>query len=157
MSTLLTSVILTMALLTPNFAKESHKTPVDAALPLAGGGPSEERATLLQAPRTAFLTLEEYAEHAALEAGIDSGKFLRLIYCESRWQEDAAGDQGTSLGLLQFKKPTFAHFLKKYPIAGADITDSQHQIDLAARMIADGHLHHWKNCSRKIGWNITPL
>lgn len=121
------------------------------ATPAAG-----EQATLLQAPRTAFLTLEEYAEHAALEAGIDSGKFLRLIHCESRWQEDAAGDQGTSLGLLQFKKPTFAHFLRKYPIADAELLNPRHQIDLAARMIADGHLHHWKNCSRKIGWS-APL
>ncbi len=106
----------------------------------------------LRAPKTAFLTLEDYAEASALDAGIDSAQFRRLIACESRWKEDAAGDSGTSLGLLQFKKPTFLHFTKKYNTVDADMDNSRHQIDLAAAMIADGYLHHWKNCSRKIGW-----
>ena len=138
-----------MALLTPNLAKESQKK---TNMPLTV--PAEAIASgALQAPKTAFLTLEEYAEHVAVEAGIDPVKFRRLITCESQWKEDAAGDQGTSLGLLQFKKPTFAHFTKKYNIADADMDDPRHQIDLAATMIADGYLHHWKNCSRKIGWS----
>ena len=149
MSTLFTSVILTMALLTPNLAKESQKT---TTMPLLV--PTETVASgALQAPKTAFLTLGEYAEHTAIEAGIDPIKFRRLITCESQWKEDAAGDQGTSLGLLQFKKPTFSHFTKKYNITDADMDDPRHQIDLAATMIAGGYLHHWKNCSRKIGWS----
>jgi hypothetical protein len=73
--------------------------------------------------------------------------------CESRGNPDAEGDNGTSFGLLQFKKSTFAHFTKKYGIADPDIENSHQQIDLAARMIANGHLNHWKNCARKVGWN----
>jgi hypothetical protein len=106
----------------------------------------------LEAPRTQFLTIEDYAYSAAGEAAIDTHKFRRLIMCESRWKAEAEGDNGTSFGLLQFKKPTFAHFTKKYGIADADIQNPHHQIDLAAKMIANGHLDHWKNCARKIGW-----
>ena len=138
-----------MALLTPNLAKEKQKATEVLAI-----APTEIVASdALHAPRTAFATLEEYASQAAVETGIDPVQFRLLIACESQWKEDAAGDQGTSLGLLQFKKPTFAHFIKKYPIAEANMHDSRHQIDLAATMIADGYLHHWKNCSRKIGWS----
>ena len=107
----------------------------------------------MEAPRTPFLTIADYAAAAAQNAAINPGKFQRLIECESLWQEDAAGDNGTSFGLLQFKKPTFAHFTQKYGIADADIENSHQQIDLAARMIANSHLSHWKNCARKIGWN----
>ncbi|MEK7541857.1 MAG: transglycosylase SLT domain-containing protein [Patescibacteria group bacterium] len=150
MSILLTTIILTVALLTPSLAKESqniHDTPVSRA-------PETSVPDALHAPKTAFLTIEDYAEEAAREAGIDPIRFQRLIMCESRWREDAAGDNGTSVGLLQFKEDTFAHFVKKYPAASeADIRDPRRQIDLAAAMIADGYLHHWKNCSRKIGWS----
>lgn len=144
--------MLTVALLVPNLAHESQIiADIPAAEPThAGAGGA------LEAPRTAFLTLEEYASHAATDAGIDPMQFLRLIMCESRWKEDAAGDSGTSLGLLQFKKSTFAHFIKKYPIADADIDNPRHQIELAAAMIAGDHLRHWKNCARKIGWSV-PL
>lgn len=148
MSALFTSVILTMALLTQSMAKESQNEPivsVNLAADATGDG-------ALEAPRALFFTHEEYARHAAQDAGIDPRHFQRLIACESRWKEDAAGDSGTSFGLLQFKKPTFAHFVKKYPIADADMANPQHQIDLAAAMIAGGHLGHWKNCARKIGW-----
>lgn len=150
MSVLLTTVILAIALMTPNLAKESQN--LSASLPIASvGGFAAPDA--LEAAKTAFLSLEDYARYAALEASIDPSQFQRLIACESRWKEDAAGDNGTSFGLLQFKRITFSHFLKKYPILDADMDDPRHQIDLAAAMIANGHLEHWKNCSRKIGWN----
>lgn len=150
MNVLLTTVILTMALLTQNLAKESRNLslpPPTAAV----DGPAASDA--LEAPKTRFLSLEDYAHHTALEASIDPRQFQRLIACESRWKEDAAGDNGTSFGLLQFKKDTFSHFLNKYPIPDADLDNPRHQIDLAAAMIANGHLEHWKNCSSKIGWS----
>lgn len=149
MHILLTSVLLTVALLVPNLAKESQN--LVGTADTAARVPADSE--VLNAPKTAFLTLEQYASHTATEAGIDPVRFQHLIRCESQWVTDAAGDSGTSLGLLQFKKPTFAHFIKKYPIADADMGDPRHQIELAAAMIADGHLRHWKNCARKIGWS----
>ncbi len=99
------------------------------------------------------MSIEDYAAAAAKDAAINPTKFQRLITCESRWKADAEGDNGTSFGLLQFKQATFDHFTEKYGMADAEIQNPHHQIDLAARMIANGHLDHWKNCSRKIGWD----
>ena len=110
---------------------------------------------LLEAPKTPFLTIEDYAVAAAKDAAINPAKFQRLITCESRWEADAQGDNGTSFGILQFKRPTFAHFSRKYGMTETSIEDPHHQIDLAVRMIANGHLEHWKNCSRKIGWSAA--
>jgi hypothetical protein len=78
--------------------------------------------------------------------------FLRLIQCESSWQEDALGDSETSFGVLQFKKDTFALFSNKFNFQNFNIDNSYHQVDLAAKMIKEGYILHWKNCARKIGW-----
>lgn len=150
MSALFTSVVLAMALITHNLAKESQN---DGSAPPKAVYQESAVGGALYAPKTAFLSLDEYAAHAARDAGIDPVQFQRLVMCESQWKEDAAGDNGTSLGLLQFKRTTFAHFSRKYVIQDADVDNPHHQIDLAAGMIADGYLHHWKNCSRKIGWS----
>lgn len=108
----------------------------------------------LEAPKTPVVSIEDYAKKAAAENNISSAHFRHLITCESRWREDAAGDHGTSLGILQFKAPTFAQFAKKYDLDGYDyyLQDPYQQMDLAARMISDGYLAHWKNCARKTGW-----
>ncbi|MFY9462594.1 MAG: transglycosylase SLT domain-containing protein [Candidatus Sungiibacteriota bacterium] len=108
----------------------------------------------LEAPKTPILSIEDYAEKTAAENNISPTRFRRLITCESRWKEDAAGDNGTSLGILQFKAATFAHFTKKYNLDAYDYgeQDPYEQMNLAARMIADGYLGHWKNCARKTGW-----
>lgn len=142
----LTTIILTLALIAPNVAQESH---FSSELPL-----SSELLPLLEAPKSPFLDIEHYAENAAIRTGIDVSQFRRLITCESNWDEEAKGDRGTSLGILQFKKDTFALFAKKYGIANPDISDTIQQIDLAVQMIRDGYLFHWENCARKIGWKI---
>ena len=71
-------------------------------------------ASALEAPKKAMLSVEEYAKAAAEDAGINTIKFKKLITCESVWKEDAAGDNGTSFGILQFKYPTFEMFNAKY-------------------------------------------
>ena len=96
--------------------------------------------------------ITDYARQIALKRDINPDRFQRLIACESQWKEDAAGDNGTSFGILQFKIPTFAHFTKKYKLEDFSIDNPRDQIDLAALMISNGHLKHWKNCARKTGW-----
>ena len=131
----------------PHTARESTNTTVTSNNPLYPA---------LEAPRapipTPALTLEEYAEIAADDRGINSELFSALIRCESQWNEKAVGDGGTSFGLLQFKKKTFAHFTAKYKLPDYDLRNSYHQIDLAARMIKDGYIQHWETCARKLGW-----
>ena len=115
-------------------------------------GIDETQKVVLEAPKTAMVSVEEYAETAAYQAGIGPIKFKQLITCESIWREDAEGDNGTSFGILQFKHPTFEMFNKKYSFDERDIMNPYHQIDLAVMMISDGYIFHWKNCRRKIGW-----
>ena len=98
------------------------------------------------------LSITDYAQEAAEKQDINPERFKRLIACESQWKEDAAGDNGTSFGILQFKTPTFAHFTKKYQLEDLSIDNPRDQMDLAAQMIANGHLKHWKTCARKTGW-----
>lgn len=107
--------------------------------------------TALEASKTAFLSMDEYAKKAARDAGIDPDKFLRLISCESVWKEDAVGDNNRSFGILQFQKRTFDRFSKKYGREGWRIFDSYDQIDLAVLMIRDGYEDSWLHCSRKVG------
>lgn len=144
--TYLSTVILTFALMIPNAVPQTQ----NPAPPVSFNGASYA----LEAPKTPVLDIEDYAEKVATEHDLDTTLFKKLITCESRWKEDAAGDHGTSLGILQFKAPTFAHFKKKYDLHDYDYTeqDPYQQINLAARMIEDGYLGHWKNCARKIGW-----
>lgn len=107
---------------------------------------------ILMAPKTPFLTLEDYAHTAAIDSGLNPAKFKQLIACESSWNPEALGDRETSFGILQFKEVTFKHFSQKYKLENKDINSPNDQIDLAAIMILNGHLKHWERCSKKIGW-----
>lgn len=117
-----------------------------SSAPLQNVSPMEE--AIQELP----VSITDYAGETALKQKIDPERFKRLIACESQWKEDAAGDNGTSFGILQFKTPTFAHFTTKYKLEDFSIDNPRDQIDLASLMIADGYLQHWKNCARKTGW-----
>ena len=121
--------------------------------------PPTDAAYALESPKNSLLSIEDYASAIASDYAIDPMRFKRLITCESRWKADAAGDGGTSLGILQFKAATFSHFTKKYNLDHYEYVaqNPYQQIDIAARMIADGYLSHWKNCARKTGWMDKQL
>jgi soluble lytic murein transglycosylase-like protein len=95
--------------------------------------------------------IKDYAKDAAVRAGLNPTLIKDLIRCESEWRLDAKGDNGSSHGLLQFKVPTFELFSKKYGLDHYDIENPYNQVDLAALMIQDGYIYHWKNCGRKLG------
>lgn len=142
----LTSLILTAILFAPNLAKEAENSAEDPAK-------ISPEIYAFEAPRTPFLTLEEYAEIVAKETKINPDKFRGLIECESNWEETAQGDSGNSIGVLQFKKETFRHFSQKYGLYDLERQNPYNQIDLAAMMIKNGYVSHWKNCAKKTGWN----
>ncbi len=105
----------------------------------------------LWAPKTPFLSLKDYAISSATNAGIDPERFAALVSCESSWNPAAVGDGGKSTGLLQFQKRTFDEFAKKYHMPRLIIEDPYDQIDLASRMIQNGHSVHWERCSARAG------
>lgn len=100
--------------------------------------------------------LAELAYYEAVNNGVDPDKFISLINCESGFNRYARGDydkktgRHLSLGLLQYQKPTFDAYSKKYGIEG-EYLDPIVQIKLAAKMIGDGGEKHWFHCSRKAG------
>ena len=139
----LTAFILAVSLLTPGEAKEAtggntleYSHPIPLAIATRKPEPTDIRG---------------YAEYAAENAGLAPNTIQDLIRCESEWKLDAKGDRGASYGILQFKVPTFELYSKKYELVGYDIEDPFNQIDLAALMIKDGYIYHWKNCGRKLG------
>ena len=142
-SAYLTAFILAISLLTHGEAKEAtgsdtleYSHPVPLVVATRGPKPAAIRG---------------YAEYAAENAGLAPSTIRDLIRCESEWKLDAKGDNGASHGILQFKVPTFELYTKKYELDGYDIENPFHQIDLAALMIKDGYIYHWKNCGRKLG------
>jgi len=69
-----------------------------------------------------------------------------LIVCESGGDETKINpdDMGSpSLGLLQFKLPTFERYCK------GDIMSGKDQIKCAKEMIDNGGIGHWRNCAEK--------
>jgi hypothetical protein len=77
------------------------------------------------------------------------------MYCESGLNPDAKGDWSSkeetyqARGILQFHQQTFSDYSKKYNFNG-DYLDEYDQIWLAAKMIRDGGINHWKNCNKQI-------
>ena len=79
-----------------------------------------------------------------------------LELCESSGNPNAlvSNDGGSrSVGILQFKDATFAHFSKYYGLnyTTEDIYDPVKQRNLARLMLKDGRQNHWYNCSKKLG------
>lgn len=143
-SAYLSALILAVALITPQEAQE-------AAHGLAAYNHPVAPAPVLSQDDRTPTDIKEYAAYAADKEGLPPTLIQNLIRCESEWKLDALGDNGASQGLLQFKVPTFDLFSKKYGLEYYDIENPYHQIDLAALMISDGYINHWKNCGKKLG------
>lgn len=108
--------------------------------------------------------LINYAVVSAKAQHVDSNKFLELISCESRWQENAKGDyrietdEYMASGLLQWWKSSFEAYSKKFSFKGKH-NDPFSQIDLAVLVIAydEKGIDNWLNCSKHIGWKKSKI
>jgi soluble lytic murein transglycosylase-like protein len=71
-----------------------------------------------------------------------------LLYCliknESSWRTNVVGDGGKAYGLLQFHRPTFDRYSKRYGLT-LDYKNPLDQIILASLMINEdiNNVHHW--------------
>ena len=82
----------------------------------------------------------------ATEYHIDTALFLRVATCESGLRTNAQNKISTASGIFQFLDGTFNSQYQKYFKVSPNMelkNDPLIQIDLAARMIADGGLSHW--------------
>jgi len=69
-------------------------------------------------------------------------RFYGLTYCESRLNPNAKGKAG-EIGIFQFMPTTFSDYAGRYKKAGFSIHNTNHQIELAAQMIANGKASEW--------------
>jgi len=66
-----------------------------------------------------------------------------LIKYESSGNPNAIGDNGTSFGILQFKKSTFKHYcVDRYGFKN-DIMNPEIQKDCCQKMLGEGLINHW--------------
>ena len=105
------------------------------------------------------LELISYAKSQAENYSVNAEKFIRLIYCESRFDKLAKGDYRSETdtymarGLLQFWKGTFQNYSRTNNYKG-NYLNPYDQINLSLIMITNNvdALYHWKTCSKKAGF-----
>ena len=101
------------------------------------------------------LDILSYASVRASEAGINPISFIKLINCESKLEKLAKGDceegKCVSQGILQFQKPTYDMFAKKYGLVGSWLSPYS-QINLAAAIISreKNGWKNWLNCGKNL-------
>lgn len=78
----------------------------------------------------------------ALKWGISADLFVRIIKCESGFKIGVKNPASTASGLMQFLDSTYSKYAKIYSIT-ADKNDPGAQMEMAARIIADGGIHNW--------------
>ena len=66
-----------------------------------------------------------------------------LVYYESKENENAIGDHGTSFGCLQFKKDTFQEFCVNRYNFRDDIMNCEIQKSCTDLMVRDGYVYKW--------------
>ncbi len=84
----------------------------------------------------------EYADKYAAQYGIDARVFKKVMWCESSNNPKAVGDGGRARNVMQFHRPTFDSFSKRYG-KQLDYDSYKDQIELAAWMFSKGHQNHW--------------
>lgn len=89
-----------------------------------------------------ILTPTQYADKYATQYGIDASVFKKVMFCESSNNPKAIGDGGRAKNVMQFHKPTFDAYAKKYG-EELDYNSYHDQIELAAWMFSKGEQGHW--------------
>jgi len=89
--------------------------------------------------------LKSLIRQEAERYNIDADLMIRIAWCESRIRmiDSGLGDYG----IYQFRLSTWEYFTRKFNLTNFDINNPLDQIELAARIISEGGLHHW-NSSR---------
>jgi hypothetical protein len=89
-----------------------------------------------------ILTPTQYADKYAEQYGIDVSVFKKVMFCESSNNPKAVGDGGRAKNVMQFHRPTFDSFSKRYG-KELDYNSYKDQIELATWMFSKGYQGHW--------------
>ena len=68
----------------------------------------------------------------------------KIAKCESNFNPVAQNPRSTASGIFQFINSTFINQANAYGLPVGNKNDPNVQIELAAEMIADGKIGHWK-------------
>lgn len=82
--------------------------------------------------------VQDYASFAAKEHGLNVKHFLGTIECESHWDFEAVGDDGTSFGIAQLHYPS-----RDWGIATSSAFNPKLSIDIMADSWSKGEARRW--------------
>lgn len=104
---------------------------------------------LAEQERINKMTVEEILKEIPPKYGVKPETVKKIAFCESSYRYNAVGDGGHAYGVMQFHKPTFDGFSKKYG-KEYDYKSTLDQVELASEMISKGNARHW-TCAKKTG------
>jgi soluble lytic murein transglycosylase-like protein len=81
---------------------------------------------------------------SARRHGVDVEQFVRVAWCESRFDPNAVNPASDARGVLQFIPTTWAANSVRYGWPGASPHDPYAASDVAAAMFARGQSHQWE-------------
>lgn len=82
--------------------------------------------------------LRAYASSIAQAHGLNVNRFLNVIQCESHWNPNAVGDQGTSFGLAQLHNP-----VSDWGITSTQAKNPEVALPIMAKAWEDGKQRKW--------------
>lgn len=82
-------------------------------------------------------------------AAMDASLMVDIIECESSGRYNAVGDDGTSVGIVQFQKATFDEMKAKAGMPKLHWKNPVHQMRLMIWMVDHGYGKRW-TCFRKL-------
>lgn len=89
----------------------------------------------------------EIVRQAAIRYGIDVGRFLAMIRCESNFNPRAVGGGGLYLGLGQHHRDYWPARAKDAGYAGASVFDPVANANVSAYLVVHGGWRHWPVCA----------
>lgn len=94
------------------------------------------------------MSVKEIIYDISGKIGVSPLYMSKLAFCESSHRPTVYGDGGHAYGIMQFHKPTFYEFAKRYNLT-LNYYSTLDQAKLASLMVRDGYAFHW-TCSKKI-------
>lgn len=128
---LILMIILLLLIAIPVFSDKTAETPY-----------FNDNSLFLKATTGSLIGIEAELWKAVKEYELDYERFYGLAMCESTLNPDARGKAG-EIGMFQFLPSTFSYYAEIYKKADFSIHETNHQIKLAAQMLADDKASEW--------------
>jgi len=124
-------IIILLLVAIPVFSDKTAETPY-----------LSDNSLFLKATTGSLTGIESELWKAVKKYNLDYERFYGLAMCESTLNPDAKGKTG-EIGIFQFLPTTFSYYAERYKKVGFQLHNTNHQIELAAQMLADGKASEW--------------